>query len=735
MGACSVSAKITRWAATLLFSVWLPAAAQTIPSPTFNNVTVNGTVTGAKIKSTGSSTARSLEARSADVGNVLDFGADKTQATNSTAAFTAALAAHTNVYVPPGRYSIASCITVPANSVLFADPGTATLISSAGNSPGCGAAIIKVAGVSHVRIRGLILDGNIGAGAQHTPGFTVNQVFGSADDVVFEDDTFQNTAGAAVAFTESAGSGITNSGVRNSTFVNIGNWWAAAYGNTGLASDAKQAIVMSGSVASANKGNFVTGNSFGTVGSDVISVQYQTDFMANNNRINGVGGWFTGVVCPCGVAGVYLLNNNNYAVLGNTITGVTGHGIDEAASSDNGLISGNTISTSGGAGISLGVSPPNAGMQVVGNHVRNSQQSTSDTTHLGAISISYGLFASGTLSNSVISGNVLIDDQGSPTQQYGLWSQTSSMTLTNVSQYGNTFAGNVVAPLGGAISTQSGIPVTTSQVVTASSGTVTQANNTSWVAFELFGSGGGGGPGLAANSTGSGGGGGGGGGRVKVGPVTWASLGVTSCTVAVGQPPASGTAGNSTTLTCGAQVWTAGGGGKGQTGANGANTGGGGGAGYQAAGNGSAGTGGANGGPGAGSGGSGAAAGGTAVGGSGGGGDTSGADASAGGNALWGATGGGAGGGCNANVAKAGAAGGTNESGAGGTAGNPGNSPLGASPGTGGGGSAGSTTTAAAGGAGGTPGGGGGGGGNGCNAGTAGVGGAGGGGRVNVVQG
>jgi len=52
--------------------------------------------------------------------NVLDFGADSTGATDSSAAFTAALALNTGVYFPAGTYLL-NYVSVPSNAFIFGD--------------------------------------------------------------------------------------------------------------------------------------------------------------------------------------------------------------------------------------------------------------------------------------------------------------------------------------------------------------------------------------------------------------------------------------------------------------------------------------------------------------------------------------------------------------------------------------------------------------------------------------
>ena len=65
-------------------------------------------------------------------GNVLDYGAysDGTNATATTAAFTAALAANSRVYVPTGTYAINDTIVIPEFKTVFGEGPFATIINA-----------------------------------------------------------------------------------------------------------------------------------------------------------------------------------------------------------------------------------------------------------------------------------------------------------------------------------------------------------------------------------------------------------------------------------------------------------------------------------------------------------------------------------------------------------------------------------------------------------------------------
>jgi len=70
---------------------------------------------------TGGTTPRSAYDRAADVANVLDFGADPTNATNSTAAFIAAIATNKSVYVPKGSYRITDLLALNLRQRMYGD--------------------------------------------------------------------------------------------------------------------------------------------------------------------------------------------------------------------------------------------------------------------------------------------------------------------------------------------------------------------------------------------------------------------------------------------------------------------------------------------------------------------------------------------------------------------------------------------------------------------------------------
>ena len=105
-----------------------PGPASTVPGPPGSPGPIGppgsvdaGSVTGPLYwTATGGTVARSAQDRSADVANVLDYGADPTGVVDSTTAINAAIVGKParDVYIPPGTYRINGQINVTAGTTL-----------------------------------------------------------------------------------------------------------------------------------------------------------------------------------------------------------------------------------------------------------------------------------------------------------------------------------------------------------------------------------------------------------------------------------------------------------------------------------------------------------------------------------------------------------------------------------------------------------------------------------------
>ena len=119
----------------------LTLTAATLPSPVVSGTitgtyTIGGTPTGSLISvlATGTSSARTLAARFAEITNVKDLGALGDGSTDDTAAFTAAIAIGGAIFIPAGTYII-DFTTVTTNCVFFGE-GAGSIIKKKNNSAG-----------------------------------------------------------------------------------------------------------------------------------------------------------------------------------------------------------------------------------------------------------------------------------------------------------------------------------------------------------------------------------------------------------------------------------------------------------------------------------------------------------------------------------------------------------------------------------------------------------------------
>jgi hypothetical protein len=121
--------------------------------------------------------------------NVLDYGADSTGATNSAAAFAAAFAASTTVYVPAGTYLVNSQIQIPSSGTLFGENKTNTIIKAGAFAQNV---IALPQSNYNVRIRRLSIDCNSLASQGIVSSSTTN---GEAAHLLIEDVAVYNSIG------------------------------------------------------------------------------------------------------------------------------------------------------------------------------------------------------------------------------------------------------------------------------------------------------------------------------------------------------------------------------------------------------------------------------------------------------------------------------------------------------------------------------------------------------------
>lgn len=369
-------------------------------------------------------------------------GIDPTGATSSLSAINTAAAAACastpikELFFPGGTYAFAANFSVPCSGLTMrATPGTVLLkpLSTNTGNP----MLLSVSGKSNVLVYGLSFEGG---GSAFNPGptaQTVAQVF-TASNVVFDHTTFQHTHGIALLFSTS----ISNSGVRDSYFTDIGNYWS----KTNVATDRSQAVAFCCGTASASFGNFVLGNHFDAVGLDSISAGSQVDLrIADNHCVStsAVGQPAAWIGNGC----IYVSNSVRVLIEGNTVRGTSGNGIDTYFNVDLAIV-GNISSANGGAGV---LTAACVDCTVSGN-IANDNWQTATSVFAGGFSIGGGV-SDQTNANLTFTGNVAgntaANPAGVPTQQWGIqyWTSTPSSSSVWVDQ-NNTFFGNVQGAFG-----------------------------------------------------------------------------------------------------------------------------------------------------------------------------------------------------------------------------------------------------------------------------------------------
>lgn len=100
--------------------------------------------------------SRTVQAKMREVVSVLDFGADPTGATDSTAAIQAAVAAAARIYFPAGTY-LTNIVTLDANTVLYGDGAASIIKQSALFSGGSYGSLYVNSGAAGTQINNIVI--------------------------------------------------------------------------------------------------------------------------------------------------------------------------------------------------------------------------------------------------------------------------------------------------------------------------------------------------------------------------------------------------------------------------------------------------------------------------------------------------------------------------------------------------------------------------------------------------
>jgi len=320
---------------------------------TFTTAAIQPTAAQAVVASTSVLASSSSQAITFDPNTMVDVaaygalgnGADATAAIEQ--AEHAALASGKALFFGAGTYDISSTLYLSSGETWIANPGDVTLQAASGlstmlalsgaPSAGTGAA---PAPIENVSLSGLTFEGAAAAPANPS-ALLVSWI---ASNLRFTDDSFVHIAGVGLLLSNAA-----NTTISGCSFSDIGNGTATA---TDPCDTASQGIAFTDSSILDSQDNVVAGCTFSAIGLDAISATQQTDFVASGNVMTDLNVLPGYSLCPAGAAGIYLNQDTNVRVAGNSIEGASGNGID-ALEIQNLQIIQNTIENSYEAGIAV----------------------------------------------------------------------------------------------------------------------------------------------------------------------------------------------------------------------------------------------------------------------------------------------------------------------------------------------------------------------------------------------
>jgi hypothetical protein len=251
----------------------------------------------------------------------------------------AVAASNAEVDLPAGILPITTALTSTGGFALHGT-GPGTILQPTSSNVG-NVLLLRLSSVSDVAISDLTFDGG---GESSTLSVPLTQLYRTSY-VTLRNVGWQNAAGIGLN-----GSGVNNTSIINPYVYKVGNRWKA----TLLMTDAHQGLSLCcGDGVTLGFNNSITGGYFADIGLDAINPTQQTRLVVANNQFylynNAsvlIGSSFVGS------GAIYPAQSSYVSITGNVIDHATGNAID-APGLREAAISGNTITASGGAGVGL----------------------------------------------------------------------------------------------------------------------------------------------------------------------------------------------------------------------------------------------------------------------------------------------------------------------------------------------------------------------------------------------
>jgi hypothetical protein len=358
-----------------------------------------------------------------------------TYAIDMTSALQAAVTAATgkSLHVPAGGYLMSGRVLVNSNTEIFGEGRGTTFKASAATHTNN--LFIGFDHKSNCLVRNITFNGNKGnVGTNRIPA---NIVYYSTK-ITFEDCLFTNCEGISILVSSSC-----------DDFSALNNIFDHCGGNPNNSDGyRKQGIAFSADVGTRHARAKIIGNRFISQGLDCISLESNDSAIVSNNISDSSYTLLYNSTAP--------YYSTTLVVSGNTISNCTNGGYVDAVPPNaidlpsviGGIVTGNTVTNSSNAGI--GIFGGCKDIVVSGNTLINANTNslTQDLPDQGAICVGY----SGT-TNIVVSNNIIVDNQGTPTLCYGIILRTD---VTNLMVRGNLIVGATKGRLGYFVSPSTG---------------------------------------------------------------------------------------------------------------------------------------------------------------------------------------------------------------------------------------------------------------------------------------
>lgn len=326
------------------------------------------------------------------------------------------------VTIPKGVWHLGKALVLASSVTLKGESKESTLIPTAGNVSR--PMLLQGFNVNHVAISDITFDG----GGKDFPNANPVVAFAKSDSVTISGINIQHSRGIGLIMQ----GGVTNSIVKNSTFLDLGNHWKTTHQRP----DRIQGVVF---CCGDNAHNEVDDSTFRDIGLDALQMTNQSDFKVLRNTFELENHQRELVHSADYASAIFPMYASGGLIQGNTITGAQGNGIDAPALQSS-VIENNNIRNCGAAGIGIFIGYDRKTQSM---HVKVRDNVVMDNVQWGKPSVFRGgiTIGGGAAEDISIEHNTVGDDQPVKTQDFGLHIR-SDTRVDNLQLKDNQFDSN-----------------------------------------------------------------------------------------------------------------------------------------------------------------------------------------------------------------------------------------------------------------------------------------------------